>query len=413
MDKRFLKSNKKAQQLAEFLLVAPLLMIFILILVEFSFALNARITLAEAVKNSVFKAKQNVYSNTLISEIQSYIQTYLSDHNIPNSDSATVSAVVVDDNTMILAHYSYIPVFKLSSMFGNIIPDKYNFTSYQLIDNAYLNASGGFGSTLTTSNLSSFGFLGIGLDRRNGVIKDQAIDGTDARTLTAFMVDFGTAPNGNKIARVFDWFGTDLLPKTHVFDMQTGYLMTSTDGVNWTDTTTPYTWFLMSRGYTHALYTPIKSGAIAPTPYATYTLKNNSNSTWISWCNQPTTAAGTCSTSSTDDFVSDSNVNNMVKRAFGGLHTATPIASGSFEPTTGTNSVISPNSLKTTEIWNSTNKYYLKVITFNTMNVITTLPSGGEPMPGNPSTLTLTQSSEYATLKGGTFSTTKKVTSSW
>ena len=69
--KKFFLKNRKAQQLVEFAIAVPILMVIIFIIVEFGNALNARVTIAEGVKMALMEVNKlkNIDGTTAQKEI--------------------------------------------------------------------------------------------------------------------------------------------------------------------------------------------------------------------------------------------------------------------------------------------------------------------------------------------------------
>ncbi len=105
----------KAQQITEFMLAAPLLVIFLIILTEFAFGLNANLVLASAVKSSVsaYIAAINTDSEKQDFEdaVKNYIKIDVEKNNLPNRSSLQTRLITVGDYPAVISTYTYTPGF--------------------------------------------------------------------------------------------------------------------------------------------------------------------------------------------------------------------------------------------------------------------------------------------------------------
>lgn len=108
----------KAQQITEFMLAAPLLIIFFAVLTEFAFAFNANLIFTNAVKSSIL-----AYINAISSDVQNvdfenavndYIQAEMQNNNISNLESLNVKLITVGENPAVIGSYTYQPGFTFS-----------------------------------------------------------------------------------------------------------------------------------------------------------------------------------------------------------------------------------------------------------------------------------------------------------
>lgn len=108
----------KAQQITEFMLAVPLLIIFFAVLTEFAFTFNANLIFTNAVKSSVL-----AYINTFSSDAQSddfktavknYIRSDMENNRIPNINSLKIELITVGENPVVIGSYTYNPGFTFS-----------------------------------------------------------------------------------------------------------------------------------------------------------------------------------------------------------------------------------------------------------------------------------------------------------
>lgn len=130
----------KAQQVTEFLIAAPILLAFFVMLTEFAFALNAHLTLTNALKSSAA-----AYYSALVQNkdpktaIFNKIQTSLAASNMPNTDTLKVEFMSVDSTPVIISTYTYKPDFAFFLL--PVLKDM-NFSSVVALPSKTLDVSG-------------------------------------------------------------------------------------------------------------------------------------------------------------------------------------------------------------------------------------------------------------------------------
>jgi|GEM_PF-5837004 len=259
-----MKKHKNAQQIAEFALVMPVIIVIFMFIIEIGFILNARIALSESVRYSLTKVNQLVGNSDIRVALENSIKDYLSTNNLPNSDSVLVNVFQPtagngQETAIIRVNYKYRPVFNLLDFLGqDIFPDEFDFYSYQVV-NAAIFKSNIYSSSLSNSDLDSF-------STDSSLLKDQNIDGMDFRKQIAFLVGFDTLSSTDyTYARLFNWWGEDLLPPNLALNIETGYLEVKSPyhySGAWFDTNIPYTWVLTSLGFTQAVYSRIDTNSV-------------------------------------------------------------------------------------------------------------------------------------------------------
>ncbi len=131
--RNFLNKKSKAQQLVEFLLVAPFLVIFFGILTEYAYALNVSLVLQNGVKtvsaNMYAKIKPSMSESEIKQELLSELSAYMTANNAPNkaANGLSVDYVEVGNSAVILAGYKYICAFTLPTIYFHILPEEFNF----------------------------------------------------------------------------------------------------------------------------------------------------------------------------------------------------------------------------------------------------------------------------------------------
>jgi len=340
--------KRKAQQLVEFAIVLPILMVILLLIIETGFAVYTKTCLSEAVKMSLFQVNtlykfwgdEDQKKNNISIQIENNIKDYFTNHNIPYSGSikASIEKIPGSTTSLLKVTYDYYPIFRLPNIFNNeIIPEKFTFSSAQVINNTLIEPSV-FESGFSTTNLSSIGKYNATADPRSSILKNRVVQYTgqptnlDTRKTTAFLVGFDTAAGGAnlKYARLFDWWGSDLLPPNMAFNIQTGHITVKSpyyNGANWLDTNVPYNWVLSALGFAHAVYTKADTNP----GFVDYKLDlanaNAAMNLGLPWCNQ---GCNNCGTDVSD--WSDHYTDNLLKRGISTLYSVSNPPVGNLDP---------------------------------------------------------------------------------
>ena len=141
------RSFKKAQQLVEFLLVAPFLVIILGILTEYAYALNIYMTVntdLKAVGSSIYsQIKPGMTESNIKTLLSDEFIEYLNDNNIPanSENNINVSYVTEGETAILMARYTYIPAFSLPNVYFKFLPDKFNFLATYALPAAFLSAN--------------------------------------------------------------------------------------------------------------------------------------------------------------------------------------------------------------------------------------------------------------------------------
>lgn len=185
---------KKSQQLIEFLLIAPFLIIFLGILTEYAYALNINMTLTQGLKEVTSSIYSEINPGSTAASIESQalsdLTTYLQNNNVPvnSENNLRLSYTPISSQcTIFMAGYIYYPAFSLPKMFFRILPDHFNFLATVPVPTAFLGTNNYnnsvdsttldkvWSSTADFSKLDSFdsskeGVLKSGTDARNGML---------------------------------------------------------------------------------------------------------------------------------------------------------------------------------------------------------------------------------------------------
>lgn len=139
--------KKNAQQLIEFLLVVPFMVIILGILTEYAYALNINMTLSEGLKtvtSSIYsEIKPSMSANDIRTTVTQNFTTYLSNNNVPtNSENNIQVGYTINGQTAVfMASYTYIPAFTLPNVYFKFMPDKFNFLATAAVPAAFLGAN--------------------------------------------------------------------------------------------------------------------------------------------------------------------------------------------------------------------------------------------------------------------------------
>ncbi|EKE02948.1 MAG: hypothetical protein ACD_20C00302G0009 [uncultured bacterium] len=157
---------KRGQHLVEFALILPIIVIILLIIIEYGYAIVARNTLSEAVKMTVSRlnriADMPGDNTTKVSRIENEItiavQDYFKKHDMlyDGTVNVTVTQQSGSETALVLATYRYFPAFTLPRVLtGDLIPEEITVTSSQAVNANLLNPNL-YWSYLSTSSLTSF-----------------------------------------------------------------------------------------------------------------------------------------------------------------------------------------------------------------------------------------------------------------
>lgn len=178
------RKKKKAQQLIEFLLVVPFMVIILGILTEYAYALNINMTLNEGLKTVTSELYSDIKPSMTQSQIKTTLKnnliTYLGENNVPTNseNSITVGYVINGQTTVFMASYTYVPVFTLPNVYFKILPDQFNFFTTAAVPSAFWGQNN-YNSSINSSVLdriwssaADFSSLNSFNDSKKGVMKD-------------------------------------------------------------------------------------------------------------------------------------------------------------------------------------------------------------------------------------------------
>lgn len=221
-----LKSEKRyAQQLVEFLLVVPFVIIILGIITEYAYAMYVRMVVNEGLKESTTKIYKtmspDITSTVIESNVKEDLTKYLQDHNIATEYRNTstgalegtaiqLQMVTLTDNTVFVATYKYIPSIILPMGFP-FLPEQLNFMLISSVPNAFVNGNTTYQNTINSATLdkawgaSNFANLADFNATKKGVINGT---GPNQNAMIFLASVTGIPPlAGNKIYAIIDWWG--------------------------------------------------------------------------------------------------------------------------------------------------------------------------------------------------------------
>lgn len=224
------KSKKKfAQQLVEFLLVAPFLIIILGILTEYAYALNCNATLSDGLKmvtGSIYnKINPNMADFTtgvsIEDQITADLRAYLIANNVPTrqENTLTVSSTIIGESAVFVANYKYISAFTLPNVFFHFLPDSFDFQAISIIPKSFIQGNIGYNDGISSTDLDKIwtGTNFSGLKTYDGV-KNGAMSATlDDKIPILFLVK-SNPPVANTY-NIVTWDGT---LQSDTLDMNTG-----------------------------------------------------------------------------------------------------------------------------------------------------------------------------------------------
>lgn len=176
--------TKKAQQLVEFLLIAPFLIILLGIVTEFAYALNVNMTLSNGLKKVTASIYSQIKPNMSASQINSLVKSdlldYLKSNNVPteSENNLTVNYSLSGESAIFISTYRYYSAFTLPNVFFKILPEQFNFLATSSVPAAFLQGNSGYSSGVDSLQLdkiwssgSDFSSLDSFNDSKEGIMQ--------------------------------------------------------------------------------------------------------------------------------------------------------------------------------------------------------------------------------------------------
>lgn len=209
--------NRKAQQLVEFLLVAPFIVIFLGVLTEYAYALNCNLTLSQGLKQVTSTIYREIVPNISESTIKDYVKSeltnYLQTNNVPVGGSYTLDIGYNLDssktNAVFVASYNYTPAFTLPNVFFHILPEKFTFMATSSVPTAFL-SSNAYDSSINSTQLDKIWNISADFpsadsfkESKRGIMKKKPSDSVNM----LFFVPITVLTPAGKFYAVIDWAG--------------------------------------------------------------------------------------------------------------------------------------------------------------------------------------------------------------
>lgn len=197
----------KAQQLVEFLLIAPFIIIFLGILTEYAYALNINMTLSEGLKtvtSSIYSQikpttqAQSQTQSSIVATVKTSFKQYLRANNVPVSseNNIQIGCAIEGQTAVFMASYTYIPAFTLPNIYFKFLPEKFIFFTTAAVPVAFLEGndySTGIDSITLDGiwSAGNFSSLMVFDGSKQGILKD---DSSGGRNKILFLIPSTTAP---------------------------------------------------------------------------------------------------------------------------------------------------------------------------------------------------------------------------
>lgn len=206
--------TKKAQQLVEFLLVAPFLIIILGILTEYAYALNINMTLSKglkAVSSTIYsEIRPSMTKSDIETLISGYLLDYLDENSVPtlSENNVHVTYEKTDKAAIFMASYTYLPAFTLPNMWFKFVPDQFDFFSTAAVPVALVGANN-YDATINSEKLdkiwsasASFASQDAFKDSKKGILKNDT-----GRNNLLFLAKTSAATNLSDPYSLVSWDG--------------------------------------------------------------------------------------------------------------------------------------------------------------------------------------------------------------
>lgn len=221
--------KKKAQQLIEFLLVVPFMVIILGILTEYAYALNINMTLSEGLKTVTASIYSEINPSMSTDDIKTTVTQnlikYLSSNNAPTNseNNIQVGYTISGQTAVFMARYTYIPAFTLPNVYFKFMPDEFNFLATAAVPAAFLGANN-YDASLTATKLdgiwgaNDFSNLASFDGKKYGIMKDNSSGG---RSKMIFLVQTNVAPGLVHPYELVLWDGSTISDGNNIYTVDT------------------------------------------------------------------------------------------------------------------------------------------------------------------------------------------------
>ncbi len=316
--------RKNAQQVVEFLLIAPFVIAFLAFFTEYAYALNINLTLTKALKTSTAKlyqyAKPNVTQDEIASFVKSNFIKALEENGIPTKEenNIKVGCFKTEHAGIFMAQYTYYPAFSLPTIFFKIMPDKFNFMTTVPVPLALLKSNDYSGAVSTETldtihGANSFSNLADFDSIKKGFLKD-------------------TTSGRNKMLFLF--------PSEEFTDQEDTYLILNFDGEPVTttktvgegdDTSTQSFHKVYSKNKTNLLECSVVEKTCSESDESLYNYISNNGKTYIYVIDKSSAESDTTSSNikerwldtTSDTDISQSSIHGILKNTIAIINTST------------------------------------------------------------------------------------------
>lgn len=264
---KLLKKREKAQQLIEFLLVIPFMIIILGIMTEYAYALNINMTLTYGLKtvaSSIYSdIKPTMSQADIINTVEENFIQYLDSNNVPTNEENNIKVgyTVVGQTAIFMARYNYIPAFTLPNVYFKFLPEKFEFLATTAVPAAFVGENN-YNTNINSrvldgiwSNTSSFSSLDSFNASKKGIMK-YSDERSDERNNILFLLQNPTAPNLINPYALISWDGKvkkSLNGNNYNVDLSNGRLYECLDAAC-TDTGTMFLNYLKNNNYYNIIF---------------------------------------------------------------------------------------------------------------------------------------------------------------
>lgn len=277
----------KGQELVEFALILPVMLVILVAIAEMGFMWTLRGTVSDAVKSSVQQMQliAGMTEGDASNLLRDNIKSYLENHGVPNAGSVAVTLNTIGENTTVNVSYQYNPTFTLPNFFGiQLLPDTMTMGSSQVINSAIFGPNNYAGGDIQLP-------LNVNMLDPTTATSILKSDPTGERQHMAFLVDLP-----GPYDKIVNWWGHDVMTANSAINAQTGTIwVKGPEYGGWGDTNDSYADILLSQGYTTVVYSDGGAGLnISAVQMPGPANIHDGELGALSWCTPASAGASTC-----------------------------------------------------------------------------------------------------------------------
>lgn len=223
-------AKKRAQELVEFLLVAPFIIIMLGILTEYAYALSINMTLTQGLKtvtSSIYsKIQPSMTQNDIKALVQNNLIEYLKNNNVPlgAENALEVGYVISGNNAVFMSSYKYFPAFTLPNIYFHFMPEEFDFFATSSVPAVFLKPNN-YSSSINSlsldniwSNTADFSNQDTFNGSKRGIMNTVIGLNPTTQTQTIFLI-----PQAPSLYSIVDWQGN--VDANCTFDSASGLLL--------------------------------------------------------------------------------------------------------------------------------------------------------------------------------------------